>query len=243
MKTRIITLIALLLSCLNGWGQATKTNKSVFNLRFQDEATGIKVIPEYVTIKQRRDANVAYDVSKDKIADNGTVSVEVLNGTYDFSVSAPGYEPMVTYFEMKDQVLNVSFNLVPLHKMNELSVKNIRSQHRQDAVIILGIVVDELSGEPMGNVSVSSIDEIAKTLTNDQGFFQLTLPLASNKRKIENRGTLVFKKDNYRTEVRQKFDMWSYGDLTFRIRMTKGHGVNKIDLQQKREPYRETYSR
>ncbi|GEM_PF-1266520 len=209
-------------------------NSSGFNLRFLDEATGIAVVPETIEIRNKNGGKTS-QISKEQVAQNGTASIKLDNGFYDITVKAQGYEPMSSHFQLDNQMLDVNFNLVPLNPAKELSSKYIQSFHRKDAMVIVGFVADDATGKPIDNVSVYSKDKRAETVSKTNGFFQLILPLAENENVVEGRGTLLFAKGNYTTEVRENFDMWPNGDMILQIRMKKGTGNHTEDIINGRE--------
>lgn len=210
-------------------------NANELNFRFFDEITGYAVVPEYVEIIQRENGKSNKSISNRQISKNGSVLKRVANGVYDITVNAEGYKPMKTFFNLNDQTVNINFNLVPINPPNELSVSYIQSLHQTDAMVIVGSIVDDFTGKPLKKVEVYTADNIEKTYSNERGFFQLTIPLAEDDQKVELRGTIYFKLNNYITEVRGNFDMWPKGDYIFKIRMKKGSGTNREKVIQNRE--------
>lgn len=218
-------------------------NANELNLRFFDELTGYAVVPEYVEIKQREDGKSHRSISSGQISKNGSILKRVANGVYDITVSAVGYLPMKTFFDLKDQKMNIHFNLVPINPPKELSDLYIQSLHKPDIMVIVGCIVDDLTGNPLTGVEVYTADKIGITYSNENGFFQLNIPLSEEEQQVELRGTIYFKLNNYITEVRQKFDMWSNGDAIFKIRMTAGSGLNSVSVLENRQPSREIKKR
>lgn len=217
----------------------TTQNQSGFNFRFLDEGTGMAVRPDKVEIKKKSDGKSFTQITKEQIDPSGTTSIKLPNASYNISVSAQGYEPMSSFFTLDNQILDVNFNLVPLNPKKELSSAYIQSFHRQDAMVIVGFVVDDAAGKPLDNVEIYSADKKSKTFSKSNGFFQLILPLAEKENAVEDRGTLFFEKGNYTTEVRQNFDMYPNGDIILQIRMNRGSGINKTDILQTRKANRE----
>ncbi|GAB1453448.1 hypothetical protein MASR2M47_35040 [Draconibacterium sp.] len=214
-------------------------NANELNFRFFDELTGYAVIPEYVEIKRREDGKSHRSISNGQISKNGTVIKRVANGAYDISVSAIGYLPMKTFFDLNDQTLNINFNLVPINPLNELTDLYIQSLHQPGMMVIVGCIVDDLTGKPLKKVQIYTSDKIVTTYSNEKGYFHLRIPLPEVEQQVELRGTIYFKLNNYITEVRQKFDMWSNGDAIFQIRMITGSGLNTISILENRLPSRE----
>jgi hypothetical protein len=217
-------------------------NASELNFRFFDVKTGYAVVPENVEI-QPRGTGLLKTIKSNQIAGNGTVIKRLANGAYDIKVKAKGYEPMQTFFDLNNQTVNLRFNLVPVNPPEELSVSTIQSLHKENAMVIVGSVVDDFTGEPLNNVAICTEDRAAKAITDKRGFFKLIIPLAENARQVELRGTIYFVRENFNTEVRDNFDMWSNGDYIFQIRMGKGSGINKSKIVQNREALRTIWSK
>jgi hypothetical protein len=239
MGTKTLLSVFLALSALNLFGQVN----SEFNFRFLDDKTGIKVMPLTLEVRQRQDTNVVYKLSQKQIAGNGTALVEVPAGTYDVRVTADWYEPMATYFTVKeDGTVNATFSLVPTNKPFELSPRYLSTLRKSDAMVIAGYVVNDFEGAPMDSVFIFSADKSATTYTDFSGYFQLIVPLPENKQGEESKGTIYFKKKGFTTEVLHKFDMWPMGDMVFKVRLKTGKGTHKTAVLQKREPQVEFFA-
>lgn len=234
MKTKNILFAGLLILSLSNQAQNLTSKPSSFNIRFFDEGTGIKIIPENITIVQRGDVKINLRFNKKQISKNGTILIPIDNGTYDITVEAQGFKPMSSYFKLGNQSLKVNFNLVPIVPTKELSSNYIQPLHRPDAMIVVGFVVDDYSGNPLDSVLIYSEDKKAKTYSKKNGFYQLVLPLPESEKTAAARGTVYFKKKNYTTEVRQNFDIFPNGDIIIPMRLTKGTGVNRVEIIQKR---------
>lgn len=108
--------------------------------------------------------------------------------------------------------------------------------HRSDAIVVLGFIVDDLTGKPLENVIIHTVDNAAKTETNSIGFFQLFIPLPTLKDNINERNALIFEMNTYKTEIRENFDMWPSGDCIIQIRLKTGVGINKENIIKNRQP-------
>jgi hypothetical protein len=203
-------------------------NHSRLQIRFLDVATGYALIPEVVEIQKRgAEASSILRSKKNDIADNGTMEATLPNGTYDISVRKTGYLPMATFFELNNNDLKVNFNLEPFYPRSELSPQYLSSLHRTDALVVVGFVVDDVSGKPLSGVQVQPKDNIVSTRTDENGYFQFLLPLPDVKASIAKRNELLFQKSGFTTEVRKNFDMWPNGDMMLQIRMKKGGGIHE----------------
>ncbi len=216
-------------------GLNSENHTSGLNLRILDVETGMAVIPSSVEFVQRENKEVRHRFSKGDISENGTIDIPLFNGTYDISVYADGYQTMTSFFTFEDNQLNVNFNLEPLSPSKFLSSDYIQSYHTRNAIVIVGFIVDDLTGKPIDGVKVSSKDKICEAISRRDGFFQLILPLADHGSEVPLRNNLQFERSGYNTEIRENFDMWSNGDLILRIRMVRGNGANKEKVLRNRE--------
>ena len=217
---------------------AQQGSKGGFNFKFIDEVTGVRVLPYEVIVKERNNRNLQYKIDAGKIASNGTFFLPLTNGVYDVTVSAVGYKQVATYFEVQDKKINVNFKMEPQSPPAEVSVDYIRSLHKADAMVITGYVVADELGLPLDSVLVYSADKAARTVTDKRGYFKLVLPLPVSDAQVEARNKVLFARQGYTTEVRQRFDMWPNGDAMLKIRLTRGSGVHTVDIVKKREPMR-----
>jgi hypothetical protein len=228
----------LLVALISVSSFAQQGSKGGFNFKFIDEVTGVRVLPYEVIVKEPNNRNQQYKIDAGKIAGNGTAFLPLTNGVYDVTVSAVGYKQVATYFEVQDKKINVNFKMEPQSPPAEVSVDYIRSLHKADAMVITGYVVADELGLPLDSVLVYSADKAARTVTDKRGYFKLVLPLPVSDAQVEARNKVLFARQGYTTEVRQRFDMWPNGDAMLKIRLTRGSGVHTVDIVKKREPMR-----
>lgn len=201
--------------------ETSETLPSKLRLRSLDGQTGIAVIPDLIELNHRENKKIKYQFSKKDIEDNGIIVIPLLNGTYDITVSASGYRKMASLFSFNDDSLNVDFNLVSLFPYEGMTINNIQKLHREDGMVIVGFVVDDVTGKPLTNVNISTRDNIVQTETNSMGFFKLIIPLP-NKKEIVDRNIVLFSINGYKTELIKNFDMYPNGDIGLKIRLQPG---------------------
>jgi len=208
---------------------------SYLNLKFMDENTGVRVIPNQLAIIEREGSLSDVDLSEGEIAPNGTVAVALLNGTYDISVRSDGYHTMSTHFVLSDQQVNVNFNLVPVRPPVQISSEYVSNLHHGDSIVVLGFVVDDSSGLPLATVTIRNGDMSSSTMSDGSGFFQLLFPLPVDSTGIALRNQIHLEMSGYTSQVWQNFDMWPNGDIIIRIRMVSGEGQETRRLITDRE--------
>lgn len=214
-------------------------NANELDLRFFDQITGCSVVPENIEITPREPGKSNNIISNKQISKNGSVMKHLSNGLYDITVDAKGYKPLKTFFNLKDQTIYINFNLDPINIPKELSDSLIQSLHKTGIMAVVGCIVDEYKGAPLERVKINTSDEIVKTFSSKKGFFQIMIPLPESDDDAKLRGTIYFSLDQYITEVRENFDMWSNGDYVFKIKMIKGSGLNRVSVIDNREVSRE----
>lgn len=214
--------------------------QSTFHFRFMDAATGVRVIPTTLTITPRVSKEKEIIIDKKDISANGEIEVQQKDGVYDIGVEAKGYKQIHTWFEVRQQKLKVNIKLDPEKPVSVLTHDFIGALHTKNAMVVTGFVVDDAAGKPLTGVMISTIDDEVNTYTDSNGYYLLRIPLANDREGITRRGTLLFEKSKYTTEIRQQFDMWGNGDMILPVRMQKGSGEHVVNILEKREPYRET---
>ncbi len=230
MKKLFFFFFAIIFIVSGSRGQDNTSLSNILNLRFLDVSTGYFVIPDEVIITQRENKEFAMTIPSEKIAENGTISISFVNGTYDITVNAPDYFSMSTFFLLSNDTLNVNFNLEPITTLNELTDTFIQSLQSKDAVVLTGVIVDDISGKPLNHVRVYLKDNTASTFSKENGYFILKANLPENESEKANRNIMLFEKDDYITEIRKNFDMWPYGDAIIQIRMNKGSGTHEAEI-------------
>lgn len=221
MRTSLQILLALLCFCARAQNAG-----SVFQFRFFDEQTGIRVIPYKVTVTNREHSKTSYTLAEQEIDDNGTAILAVKDGTYDITVAAREYEPMSTWFDMRQQTLNVKFRLVPFSKQMSLSVDHLQGLHRPDTMVLTGFVVDDSTGLPLKDVQVAPVSNVVRTRTDANGFFVLMLPTTNGLNEPKSMDTIQVSKSSYTTERYEPIRTHPQGDLILRPRLRPGTGTH-----------------
>src|SRR5687768_3075526 len=215
----------LLLSFLGVSFAADAQESGLVALRFVDAETGLSV--QSTVRGMGADAAVAL-----QIRDTGN-GQKVLSGAkrqHAVEVTAPGYRGMTAVVEL-DNALPAIFMLEPEQPPAELLPERIWSMARPDAMLFLGFIGDDETGRPLAGVRVRSLPSGAEAISDARGYFELFVPLPKTAAEPVQ---LAFTKPGYRSEVRQNLALWPRGDWTYRIRLSRGAGENRIDERQTR---------
>lgn len=203
---------------------------------FIDVIRGYAIIPEKIIIQKVNSANPAQIVLSNEVSMSGEITIPLPLGIYDVTVLAEGFTELSSRFRINGEVLDVNFHLEPIIEVAELSGDYIRELHSPTDMVFVGFIVSDLTGRPIGDVTVTSGDGKASSKSAPNGFFQLMIPLPRTEAEIEQRNLIRFEKNGYQTEIRNRFDSWPNGDCIMRIRMKSGSGQNIESVITAREP-------
>jgi len=208
---------------------------NIIRIRAVNSQSGVTIVPDKIEINGRNKKEINFEYTNNHLDDNGYIEILLPNGTFDITVSAKGYIEMHSYFTFDKDSIKIDFNLDPLIAIEELKSENIQLLHQDDAMLLYGFVVDDLSGVPLENVRIYTKDSIYNTYTNLEGYFQLSIKLPKQ-HQVSERNNLLFSKSEYISENINNFDMYPLGDLGLKIRLKKGSGINLNGIISHRDP-------
>ena len=214
-----------------GSGNQRSGNSLLPSIRFLDSATGYAVQPDEVII---RETNRRALVSRSAVAaalkqQKGWLNLALPLGTYEFEVRATGYAASRATFVLDERApQRIDFHLDPLITPPEVAPSRLRALHQADATLVVGFVVDDETGQPLGGAEVRDTGGQAHTRTNARGFFEIRLSVPRYAEGIAT-ADLVIEKRGYVGEQRQYIELMPAGDWIYRIRLEPGEGVRAID--------------
>lgn len=219
-----------------GQDASSGSSKRPVPIRFIDSATGYAIQPESVTALARQPGAKEQQIESAQFSPSARASLMLAPGSHTIAVNAPNYQPMSGQVDVggDDGHFQIRFLLDPLVTPDELQPDYIRSLHRPDATVIVGFVVDDESGHPLGDVRVGSAPSGVETWTDERGFFQILVPVQSEAEADIAPANLFLEKPGYRTEERQYLELWRDGDWTYRIRLIQGEGRTVVDERELR---------
>ncbi|MBN8586346.1 MAG: T9SS type A sorting domain-containing protein [Ignavibacteria bacterium] len=186
------------------------------DLKFYSSETGVSVIPEKLIIYN---TSTGQDIITPQALQSNNYSVSLAEGTYSITVFKSGYQSSQTSFDIKANAINCSIFLDPLAVSTKLNTLRIKSLLKPDAALLLGYVVDENTGAPLGNTTIKDASLRVLGTTDADGYFELYFPANCDKRTLV---TLNFEKTPYSTKIYKDFEITPNTDFIFTVRLKQG---------------------
>jgi Stage II sporulation protein len=152
---------------------ASKIGSSTLNISVRDSMTGYGVSDRVIFATPKGGS-----ITMLSNGASGQSAYQLSSGHNDLEVSASGYQPLKTHFELEPQsALDVTVWVDPEQIPNELRPEVIQSQLRPGYVMLHGHVVDT-NGRPLQGVRVYLEQTSIGALTNSRGYFLFYAPAA-----------------------------------------------------------------
>jgi hypothetical protein len=150
---------------------------------------------------------------------NHTYSAELTSGTYLVTAIKSGYVSSQTEFTITNNEVRYSIFLDPISSNQMLNQNRIKSQLKPDKALLLGYVVDDITGEPLNGVALKDASSKTYTVTDANGYFEVLLPAQCEVRTILD---LYFEKQPYSRAEYKSFEITPNTDFIFTVRMKNG---------------------
>ncbi len=213
--------LALLCFLITAFENVVLAAQKSVQVRFIDSETGYAIKPDAVSV----DSQILSGVK------SGRAMLKLGPGSHVVTVNSAQHQPMSGIVNVGDgSPQKIQFMLDPVVTPKEVSSEHVASLHREGATVFVGYVVDDESGEPMENVSVSSGLDGTRTRTDARGYFRIYVPVKAGRNGEQ--ANLIFAKPGYQSEQRINLELWSNGDWIYRIRLSRGEGVKFVDENQ-----------
>ncbi|MEO8513785.1 MAG: SpoIID/LytB domain-containing protein, partial [Ignavibacteria bacterium] len=105
----------------------------------------------------------------------------------------------------------------------KLNTQRIKSLLKPDAALLLGYVVDDITGLPLSNVAVKSGESKVIAVTEAAGYFEVMTPALCEQRTTLD---LNFEKAPYNANIYRDFEITPNTDFIFTVRMKSGKSIN-----------------
>lgn len=209
---------------------AAVTANSPLVVRFVDSATGFAVQPDAVEARRIGRGLGEKRWARTELSPSGRAALALEHGRHRLTAVSAKYFPLSGEFEMTaDNPYNVVFNLDPVELPEALRPEVIAAFHRDGEMLLQGFVADEDSGQPLANTRVRSWPSGVETRTDAGGFFRLHIPVPDDAVESPPPVSLVLEKPGYRTHQREHVEVWSRGDWTYRLSLSRGGGREVVD--------------
>ncbi|WP_315822767.1 SpoIID/LytB domain-containing protein [Paraflavitalea speifideaquila] len=166
----------------------------------QDQQTGFAVAGATINVTTPSGKSFYLQAAK-----NGKTQLSTGSGRYNFSITAPGYHTLETYFDASAiTTIEANINLDPIN--NPPSNEARQWPGSKDQLILSGYIRDGDENAPLESASIKAGAYTA--ITDRKGFFSLEIPVAANiitEGKTPPTITIQASKKGYATYTIQNF--------------------------------------
>jgi len=210
----------------------------VISFRARDFETGFSVPATFVVQGAEQGRYPPHTFSSDEF---GRLRLPLTAGYYLYEVSAPGYKPLRSYFQIAPAFpQNQDDMLDPISPPEEEQMGMIDSKLRPGYTLIYGYISDSKTGKPLANVSVHVEKAQADATTNERGYFELSVesPRAEMRRGVPFPGLAGIDNISISLKGYKKYDIQNTdlveGETSgWKLDLQRGEGVEQHDYMHK----------
>ena len=184
-------------------------------LKFFSSETGYSIAPDKLLVTDAN--NPANSISIQNNSGNSYIA-ELEKGSYFITAYRSGFASSQTNFTISDNEIRYDIFMDPLTGNSKLNSQRIKTLMKPDAALLLGYVVDDVTGEPLSNVSLYNASS-PLTQTDAEGYFQVYVPANCDSRTMLD---LKFGKEPFNSELYNGLEVTPSTDFIFTVRMKKG---------------------
>ncbi len=188
-------------------------------LKFFSSETGYCITPDYLLIC---DVYNPKNIISQNTNTNNSYSANLNAGSYTITAFKQGYSSSQTGFSIDDNEIKYDIFLDPVTSNQKLNTQRIKSLMKPDAALLLGYVVDDITGGPLSNVLLHNSSS-PLTQTNAEGYFQVYVPANCDAGTMLD---LKFEQAPFNNEMYNSFEVTPNTDFIFTVRMKKGQVNN-----------------
>lgn len=207
---------ALIILVFHSFSSYTLLFSGTIELKFFSSQTGYIVVPDNLHIKNAASSQTLISINSNS---KNVYSATLSAGSYSITAFKIGYLSSQTSFTIDENEIKYDIFLDPLTSNAMLEPARIKSLLRTDAALLLGYVVDDVTGLPLGNVELKNGNSKIIAETDAEGYFHVFLPAVCEQRTILD---LKFEKVSYNSEQYSKFEITPNTDFIFTVRMKRG---------------------
>ncbi len=196
------------------------------SMRFHDAITG-RALPAQVVLTNTQTSKSFTLQAKP----NGRLELALPEGEYQLLVAYEDYHTIGTVLRVDASVLPIHFYLDPLEPPKEVQTEFLWSLRKSGEMMVVGWIMDEESGQPVADVLIQVEGSGRQTRTDERGFFLIQFPVAEHP---TGSATLVVSRQGYCTRRLEKIQVWSGGDVLYRLTLEPGDGVISTDMRSPR---------
>lgn len=186
-----------------------------FEVKFFSSETGYSITPEQIFIS---DAYNTKNVISLHTNSGNSYSAD-LTGSYLITAVKSGFITSQTSFTIENNEVRYDIFLDPMTSNQMLNTQRIKSLLKPDKALLLGYVVDDITGEPLNGVALKDGSSKVIAVTDALGYFEVMLPAVCEERTTVD---LYFEKAPYNKSEYKSYDITSNTDFIFTVRMKSG---------------------
>ncbi|MFQ3611169.1 MAG: SpoIID/LytB domain-containing protein, partial [Fimbriimonadales bacterium] len=217
------------IACLLGavWMSALALAQSIpFNLRFHDSATGRALIADVQLT--HLPTQTVYQLRSNS---DGRAAITLPEGEYLLYANSAGYQAVGLTVRLEEPMPPYRFFLDPVEPPLETRTQFLWSLRKPGQMLVVGWLMDDLSGQPIANARIQVLETGTQSLTDSRGFFLVQFPVEPCKTGY---ATLQIAHEGYRTRQLEKVQVWSEGDWIYRLTLEPGSGLDTTDMRSPR---------
>ena len=184
-------------------------------LKIFSSETGYALTPEFIRISDNKNPESLMNLNS-KV--NYSYTSVLPQGSYILTVEKQGYRTCQTGFTINSNDIKYDIFLDPLVKNPLLAPGRIKNLLTSGTALIIGFAVDDITGEPLGNVKIKDGKSNVLGSTGINGYFEFSLPASCDTKTPVD---LIFEKQPYYPEKYQSFEITPNTDFIFTVRMRK----------------------
>jgi hypothetical protein len=204
----------------------TLSNQSIlsaghFEVKFFSSETGYALTPDHLIISDAFNSKNSISLTANS---NHSYSAELSSGSYFIIAVKSGYISSQTEFAIGNNEIRYDIFLDPVTSNQKLNPQRIKSLLKPDKALLLGYVVDDITGMPVGGVELKDASSKTLALTGTYGYFEVMLPSRCEERTIVN---LTFVKEPFTDTKYENFEITPNTDFIFTVRMKSGTPIKQ----------------
>lgn len=182
-------------------------------LKFFSSETGYLVTPDHLLVSDAYNSKKSISISFN--SDN-SYTANLSAGSYFVTAFKSGYNSSQTGFTIGTGEIKYDIFLDPLTPNPMLNGQRIKALLTTDKALLLGYVVDDITGQPLVNVALMDGSSKILTKTDINGYFQVHVPAKCEERTMLD---MYFEKAPYGNEHYSSFEITPNTDFIFTVRM------------------------
>lgn len=242
MKSKIFIIIAFLslntLCLIKDVEAKVENNNTQIYFSFFNSETGYAVKPDHIIIYKSSSNIIVKSICKDDFENATKICVDLESGHYQFMISAAGYLDFTSsLYVIENKKIQNNIFLEPYLKNPKLEPNRIQLKHKSDYTLVMGFIVDEVSGMPISGVKVTSSLSNEVSYSDINGYYELYVPSLSC--NINEYGNIYFNTTGYSKISYKNLELFSNDDVILNVKLRIGKSEMIVDMRKYRRRFHE----